>query len=166
MTAHSSLRAPGHAMHTLRRRLSTIAIAALLPLLLLAAVPAFAEKRVALVVGNSSYKNVSRLDNPANDARLMAATLRDLGFSLIGGGPQLDLDKAGFDEALQKFGNQLVGADVALFYFAGHGVQVRGSNYLVPVNANPTREADVILQMVDTASCSARWRVPGPASIS
>jgi len=51
---------------------------------------------------------------------------------------------------LQKFGNQLVGADVALFYYAGHGVQVRGSNYLVPVNANPTREADVLLQAVDT----------------
>jgi uncharacterized caspase-like protein len=52
---------------------------------------------------------------------------------------------------LQKFGNELVGADVALFYYAGHGIQVRGSNYLVPVGANPAREADVLFQMVDTS---------------
>jgi formylglycine-generating enzyme required for sulfatase activity len=76
--------------------------------------------------------------------------LRSLGFVLVGGGAQVDLDKAAFDDVLQKFGNQLVGADVALFYYAGHGVQVRGANYLVPVNANPAREADVLLQAVDT----------------
>jgi formylglycine-generating enzyme required for sulfatase activity len=113
--------------------------------------PAFAEKRIALVIGNSAYRNVARLDNPKNDASLMAETLRGLGFMLIGNGAQIDLDKAAFDDVLQKFGNQLVGADVALFYYAGHGIQVRGSNYLVPVNANPAREADVLLQMVDTA---------------
>src|SRR5271154_5959662 len=80
---------------------------------------------------------------------MMADTLRSLGFTLIGNGAQVDLDKAAFDDVLQKFGNQLVGADVALFYYAGHGVQVRGANYLVPVNANPAREADVLLQAVD-----------------
>ena len=61
-----------------------------------------------------------------NDARLMAETLKALGFTLVGGGAQLDLDKAGIDRAVQKFGTQLQGADVALFYYAGHGVQVRG----------------------------------------
>jgi TPR repeat protein len=110
---------------------------------------AHAEKRVALVVGNSAYQNVGRLDNPANDASLMADTLRDLGFTLVGSGAQLDLDKAALDGAVQSFGQKIQGADVALFYYAGHGVQVRGSNYLVPVNANPTREADVDFQMVD-----------------
>jgi TPR repeat protein len=110
---------------------------------------AHAEKRVALVVGNSAYQNVGRLDNPTNDASLMADTLRDLGFTLVGGGAQLDLDKAVLDGAVQNFGQRIQGADVALFYYAGHGVQVRGSNYLVPVNANPTREADVDFQMVD-----------------
>src|ERR1700732_237886 len=110
---------------------------------------ALADKRVALVIGNSAYRSVSSLDNPANDANLMADTLRALGFSLIGGKAQLDLDKAGFDSAVQNFGTQLQGADVALFYYAGHGVQLRGSNYLVPINANPTREADVDFQMVD-----------------
>ena len=75
--------------------------------------------------------------------------MRGLGFTLVGGGAQLDLDKAALDQAVQNFGRQVQGADVALFYYAGHGVQVRGSNYLVPVNANPTREADVDFQMVD-----------------
>ena len=113
--------------------------------------PALADKRVALVIGNSAYQNVTRLDNPRNDAKLLADTLRSLGFTLVGGGARLDLDKAAFDSAIQSFSNQVQGADVALFYYAGHGVQVRGSNYLVPINANPTREADVFLQMVDIA---------------
>jgi uncharacterized caspase-like protein len=108
-----------------------------------------AERRVALVVGNSAYQNVTRLDNPTNDASLMADTLKGLGFSLVGGGAQLNLEKTALDTAVQTFGRQLQGADVALFYYAGAGVQVRGSNYLVPVNANPTREADVDFQMVD-----------------
>jgi hypothetical protein len=113
--------------------------------------PAHADKRVALVIGNSGYKSVAPLANPQNDARLMADTLRSLGFTLVGGRAQIDLDKAAFDEAVQSFGTQVVGADVALFYYAGHGVQVRGSNYLVPIAANPAREADVYLQMVDIA---------------
>lgn len=123
--------------------LATIAI------LIQITVEASAEKRVALIVGNSSYVNVTRLDNPKNDARLMADTLRSLGFQLVGGGAQLDLEKPALDRAVQSFGQQIQGADVALFYYAGHGVQVAGSNYLVPVNANPTREADVDFQMVD-----------------
>ncbi|WP_249132897.1 MULTISPECIES: caspase family protein [unclassified Bradyrhizobium] len=113
------------------------------------AAPAAAEKRIALVVGNSAYQNVPRLDNPRNDAALMANTLAGLGFTLVGGRAQLDLDKSAMDTAVQNFGRQVQGADVALFYYAGHGVQVSGSNYLVPVGANPTREADVDFQMVD-----------------
>jgi hypothetical protein len=111
--------------------------------------PALAEKRVALVIGNSGYQNVSRLDNPKNDASLMAQTLSVIGFTLVGGGAQLDLDKPSLDAAVQSFGRQIQGADVALFYYAGHGVQISGANYLVPVNANPVREADVDFQMVD-----------------
>jgi len=116
---------------------------------LLSAAPAAAEKRIALIVGNSAYQNVTRLDNPRNDAALMADTLSGLGFTLIGGRAQLDLDKSAMDSVVQNFGRQVQGADVALFYYAGHGVQVAGSNYLVPVSANPTREADVDFQMVD-----------------
>ena len=116
---------------------------------LLSTGPAIAEKRIALVVGNSAYQNVPRLDNPRNDAVLMAETLQSLGFSLVGEHAQLDLDKSSLDNAVQNFGRQVQGADVALFYYAGHGVQVSGSNYLVPINANPAREADVDFQMVD-----------------
>lgn len=118
-------------------------------LAMLFAAPAAADKRVALVVGNSTYQNVSRLQNPKGDAELVAGTLQRLGFALVGGQAQVDLDKAGFDAAIQRFGSQLIGADVALFYYAGHGIQVRGTNYLVPVSANPVREADVDFQMVD-----------------
>lgn len=117
--------------------------------LLFASAAAIADKRVALVVGNSAYQHVARLDNPANDARLMAETLAGLGFILSGGGPQLDLDDAGFRRAVQAFGRDLQGADVALFFYAGHGLQVRGVNYLIPVGANPVREADVDFQMID-----------------
>ena len=124
--------------------LAAVTIALLSPSL-----DALADRRVALVIGNSTYQNVTRLENPRNDAVLMANTLKNLGFNLTGSGAQLDLDKANLDAAVQKFGAELQGADVAMFYYAGHGVQVRGANYLVPVGANPTREADVDFQMVD-----------------
>jgi len=76
------------------------------------------ESRVALVIGNSSYQHVAQLDNPANDARLVAEALLRVGFSLVGGGPQFDLDKTRFDTLVQTFGSQLLGADVGLFYYA------------------------------------------------
>jgi uncharacterized caspase-like protein len=79
----------------------------------------------------------------------MADTLRSLGFKLVGGGPQIDLDKAGLDQVVQRFGRGLQGGDVGLFYYAGHGVEVHGANYLVPINANPTKETDVDFQMLD-----------------
>jgi uncharacterized caspase-like protein len=116
-----------------------------------ATLPAAAETRVALVVGNANYRNVPRLANPADDARLMASTLTTLGFKLVGGQAQIDLDKTALDAAVRSFGNQLQGADVGLFYYAGHGLQVRGANYLVPVGANPVREADVDFELEDVA---------------
>jgi uncharacterized caspase-like protein len=128
---------------------------------LLAAAPAKAEKRVALVVGNSAYRNVSRLQNPANDARLMAETLRRLGFALVGDGAQIDLNRAQFEKALQNFGDQAQGADVDLFYYAGHGIQVRGKNFLAPVEASLTKEADVALQMVDAENVLSQMEGSG-----
>jgi TPR repeat protein len=109
---------------------------------------AHAEKRVALVIGNSAYRAVPALPNPAADARLMSDMLLSLGFFVVGGGAQLDLDKAGFDDALLKFKTELAGADVALFYFAGHGVETHGLNYLVPIDAHPLEEADIFMQMI------------------
>jgi Caspase domain/Sel1 repeat len=112
---------------------------------------AHAEKRVALVIGNSAYQTVPKLPNPDSDAKLMSDTLTSLGFFVVGGSARLDLDKAGFDATLQEFKTQLVGADVALFYYAGHGVETHGLNYLVPVDAHPQDEADVFTQMVSTS---------------
>ena len=86
-------------------------------------------------MGNGQYRNVDRLTNPENDARLIATTLQAAGFTLIGGGPQLNVEKSLFDGLIQQFGNALPGADTALFYYSGHGMQVQGKNWLVPINA-------------------------------
>src|SRR5262249_41035483 len=102
------------------RRIVLLAIVAVI--VATAASPAFADKRVALVIGNSAYQNIPRLDNPRSDAMLMASTLQELGFTLIGGSAQLDLDKYSTDRVIQDFGTALQGADVAMFYYAGHGV--------------------------------------------
>ena len=123
-----------------------------------------AEKRVALVIGNSSYAT-SRLANPANDARLMAETLRGLGFTLVGEGAN-SISTRLASTLLFRVSARVQGADVALFYYAGHGVQVRGSNYLVPVAANPTREADVISRWSIPARAAARWKALARGSIS
>ena len=122
---------------------------------------AHAEKRVALVIGNSAYQTVPKLPNPDNDAKLMSDTLLSLGFFVVGGGARLDLDKSGFDAALAEFSKELVGADVALFYYAGHGVETHGLNYLVPVDAHPQDEADVFEQMVSTSDILDRLEKSG-----
>jgi hypothetical protein len=107
--------------------------------------PAFAERRVALVVGNSNYANVVRLPNPRNDAGDVAASLKTLGFDVT---PGLDLDRNGLLNALVAFGRAAEGADVALFFYAGHGLQVNGQNYLVPVDARVEYEAELDLALV------------------
>src|SRR5262245_39398313 len=91
-----------------------------------------AEKRVALVVGNAAYERVPKLINPANDARDMAAALKALGFDVVEG---FDLNKAAFDRKVLDFAAAVEGASVGMFFYAGHGLQVAGQNYLVPVDA-------------------------------
>jgi len=99
-----------------------------------------AEKRVALVIGNSAYgRSMGRLVNPANDAEDMARTLRKLGFQVT---HKQDLDRRGMEEALDDFTIMAQGSAVALFYFAGHGVQVDQVNYLVPLRARMRRQRD------------------------
>ncbi len=123
---------------------------AALAMLVAMAVPGQAAPaaRVALVIGNGAYRHVDTLRNPDTDARLMAATLRGLGFTLVGGGAQLDLDRAGMESAIHRFHAAIAPGSVAFFYYSGHGVQVDGANYLVPVSAAPATEADVPVQMV------------------
>lgn len=99
-----------------------------------------AERRVAMVVGNSAYRNTSALANPSNDARDMAKALERTGFEVI---LALDATKPQMDSALRAFADKLGGADVALFYYAGHGLQVGSQNYLVPVEARLASERDL-----------------------
>ncbi len=107
--------------------------------------PALGEMRVALVIGNSAYKNAPALANPKNDAEAMAASLKRLGFEVLAG---TDLDKPAMDRLLQAYADKLEKADVALVFYAGHGLQVNGRNYLVPVDGKLDKESDLIFQAV------------------
>ncbi|RWE37995.1 MAG: hypothetical protein EOS78_14690 [Mesorhizobium sp.] len=93
---------------------------------------ATAEKRVALVIGNSAYQHAVQLANPKNDSSDMNAKLQSLGFEVVSG---QDLDLAGMRRTVREFLEKLDGADMALFFYAGHGLQVNGNNYMVPVDA-------------------------------
>src|SRR5438874_1970312 len=101
-----------------------------------------ADRRVAFVVGNGTYKNVSPLPNPPIDAKSMAAVLRNVGFEVVEG-TNLTRDK--MTERLLEFGKKAQGADVAVFFYAGHGIAIGGSNYLLPVDADIKSEMDVKL---------------------
>ncbi|MCC7047710.1 MAG: caspase family protein [Alphaproteobacteria bacterium] len=129
-------------------RLLVVAIA-LLALAGEAAAQGAPERRVALVIGNGKYEAAAVLPNPPNDARLIASTLKGLGFELVDDGPLIDLDKAKLESAIRRFGQKLAGSATGLFYYAGHGIQLRGTNYLIPTGARLEREADVKYELVD-----------------
>lgn len=114
-------------------------------IVLCAALPAHAAKRVALVIGNSAYTHAGQLANPGNDARDVAAALAELGFEAILG---LDLTKREFDVKVREFSRALVSADVGLLFYAGHGLQVGGRNHLVPVDAQLQAERDLDFEAV------------------
>ncbi|MFN8348801.1 MAG: SUMF1/EgtB/PvdO family nonheme iron enzyme [Spirosomataceae bacterium] len=95
--------------------------------------PVGTERRLALVIGNKDYQNVSRLNNPLNDADDMATALRTLGFEVI---LRKNLTQSEFLRSIDEFGDRLRQYDVGLFYYSGHGVQHNGDNYLVPIDAN------------------------------
>jgi caspase domain-containing protein len=98
------------------------------------------KSRVALIIGNSSYQS-SPLKNPVNDASSMASALRKLGFDVL---LKLDANQEQMETAIDSFGRQIAsGNQVALFYYAGHGVQVDGANYLIPIGTTINRQSDV-----------------------
>ena len=101
-----------------------------------------ADKRVAFVVGNGAYRNVATLPNPPADASAMAATLRNVGFDVVEG---VNLTRDGMTDKLLDFGRRAQGADIALFYYAGHGIAINGVNYLLPVDSDIKSEMDVKL---------------------
>src|SRR3954447_526887 len=125
---------PGSSLATLRRLL---AFGAALAAATLFSFGAQAERRVALVIGNSGYNSAAALRNPRNDAADMAEALKKFGFDVTLG---IDLDQGQFAGTIEKFARTLDGADVALFFYAGHGLQINEKNYLVSVNAQLSNE--------------------------
>ena len=119
--------------------LARLAVAAVL-VLVASASGALADGRVALVIGNSTYAHAGRLPNAENDATDMAAALGRLGFEVT---PVLDADFAELNGALRAFSRRSSGADVSLVFYAGHGMELDGVNYLVPVDARLERDTDV-----------------------
>src|ERR1700675_1750840 len=104
--------------------------------------PAFAEKRVALVIGNSAYQKVGKLSNPANDAAAVAAMFKSAGFDTVES--KLNLTVSELRKTLRDFANTSRDADVAIVYYAGHGIELDGTNYLIPVDATLETDADVL----------------------
>ena len=113
---------------------------AALSVFLLSHQPAFADRRVALVIGNGAYVHAPHLPNPPHDAEDVAAALRRTGFETILG---IDLDKARMEDAAINFARAARNADVAVFYYSGHALQYSGVNYLMPVDASLADEADL-----------------------
>jgi uncharacterized caspase-like protein len=109
--------------------------------LLLGAEPALAAKRVALVLANSVYQNAPALANPVNDGAVMAKTLKDAGFDVVAS--RHDLPALETRRALREFADSARDADIAVVYYAGHGIEVDGANYLIPIDAKLERDTDV-----------------------
>lgn len=103
--------------------------------------PAWADKRVALVIGNSAYQNVPRLVNPSNDAKAIAATFQAAKFDVVVSG--IDMSAFEMRRMLRDFADKASDADIAVVYYAGHGIEIDGTNYLIPVDAHIERDTDV-----------------------
>ena len=110
------------------------------------------QSRIALVIGNSSYKS-SPLQNPLNDANDMAVVLRKLGFSVQ---LKINADQRSMEDSIRTFGKELRSGGIGLFYYAGHGLQVDGRNYLIPIGADVESEADVKYEAVDAGRVLAQ----------
>ena len=120
------------------------------------------EKRVALVIGNGRYSHTTWLTNPPNDATAMAECLKRLDFEVLEG---RDLDFGGLKTCIRDFGRALREAHVALLFYAGHGLQVRGENYVVPVDAALEHEADVQLELVAVQTILAQMEIGNRTSV-
>lgn len=107
---------------------------------------AHAERRVALVMGNSAYKSVPKLSNPANDAALVGGMFKKAGFDWID--IRTDLDASEMRKALRDFGGRARDAEVAVIYYAGHGIELDGTNYLIPTDAALETDSDVLDETV------------------
>jgi len=135
-----------------------IAIAVICLLFFSTDLNAQSERRLALVIGNSAYQHAGALADPANDAAALAQEFKTLGFEVIEG---RDLDRADMDRTIRQFASALSGAEIGVFFYAGHAVQVDGQDYLVPIDAYLKDASqfdvemvrlDVVLQAMERAS--------------
>jgi hypothetical protein len=115
------------------------------------------SQRLALIIGNSAYKDAP-LTNPVNDARAIAQALRDSGFTVI---TRENIDHRGMLAALREFGDRLRAGGTGLFYYAGHGMQIKGRNYLIPVGSNIDREDEVAYSAVDAQAVLDKMEAAG-----
>src|SRR6516162_6370649 len=117
-------------MTTNRPLLRTLALAIALSLTLLMADATHAQKRVALVIGNSAYINAPALPNPVNDAKAIAAKFKDSGYEVRS---FFNVDNIAFKRALREF--EVTDADIIVVYYAGHAIEISGMNYVIPIDA-------------------------------
>lgn len=139
------------------------AIAGAIVAMLLNADDAWAEKRVALVVGNSSYQTVPQLPNPSRDANSVAKMFRDAGFEKVD--IVLDAGNLDFKRSIRKFQDEADHADIAVIYYAGHGIEISGTNYLIPTDARLASDRDAedeaipLERLVSSADGAKKLRV-------
>lgn len=123
-------------------------IGVLISFVLMAPAAHAAQERVALVIGNGAYINATKLNNPVNDAGDIAQALRKIGFDVVEG---RDLDKRAMEAKILEFGRKLDRANIALFFYAGHGMQVGGRNFLIPTDAKLERAGDLNFETLDVS---------------
>ena len=115
------------------------------------------EKRLALVIGNSKYEHAGELPNPVNDAESMKQALSKVGFEVL---EYHNLNQTEMRRAIDDFGAKLDSYSVGLFFYAGHGIQTKGYNYLIPVDANLNAEQDVEYDCVQADRVLEKWKRP------
>ncbi len=144
---------------TLPKRLIATALAAAGLLTFSATAQAPNDVRIALIIGNSAYPGDMKLANPSNDAKDMAATLRNMGFGVI---EVIDSDRAKMMEAIERAGKNLAGKQgIGMLFYAGHGLQLDWRNYMVPVDAKLNSAADVPKQAIDIETVMAAFKSAG-----
>ncbi len=147
----------------MRRSLSSVLLFLAACVVLVAQLgPSFADTRVALVIGNSKYKNTPALTNPGNDATDVAQALRAIGFQVT---LKLDAEKRQMDQAVAQFARDAGKADAALFYYAGHGMQFQGHNYVMPVDAELQDEISLRYEMIAIDDVKAALQRSGGVKI-
>jgi hypothetical protein len=143
------------------RRISLLFLAAVL--LLATSLEAHAYKRVALVVGNSAYQNAARLPNPARDASSVAEMFRDAGFDVVA--LQRDVGNLDFKRAVRRFEEAAIDADVAVVFYAGHGIEIGGVNYMIPIDAKLASDFDApdeaipLDRIIDAVTSAKQFRL-------